>query len=111
MVIISIREKRSLTKDGIHRKRPSQQFFTSKTLKEGTISRKVFPMTSILLYQTANNLLLFGIERHQHSQHYHTWDDFTSNLVVFLQTGECKELFMIMEEFLQIVIMNMLNNT
>ena len=110
MVIISIREKRSLTKDGIHRKRPSQQFFTSKTLKEGTISRKVFPMTSVFFRQTADNLLLFGIKRHQHSQHHHTRNHFTSNHIIFLHAGECEELFVIVEEFFQIVVMNMLDN-
>ena len=108
--IMSLREKRSLTKSRIHRKRPTQQFLTSKTLKEGTICRKIFPMTSVFLRQTANNLLLFRIKRHQHSQHHHTRDDLTSNLVMFLQTGECEELFVVVEEFFQIVVMNMLKN-
>ena len=67
-------------------------------------------MTSVLLRQTADNLLLLGIERHQHGQYHHTRNDLTSNRVIFLHAGECEELFVIVEELFQIAVMNMLDN-
>ena len=110
-MFIFIREKRGLAKGGIHRKRPTQQFLTGKALNEGTTSREILPMTGIFLHQTADNLLLFSIERHQYSQDHNTRNDFASSLVVLLQTGECEELFVVVEQFFQIIVMHVLDNT